>query len=151
VSVFDGSDEDLSFAEVLIYMAERVSWPTEIHKRHAVAAIRAEFGLELPEPDNERNLNDSRDVTLRNQDAELADLNKRLAMAEKRREVAEAERDAERAEREASSAAQVVPGGSVPAAWVEPVLSAEDDTKDGAPAETVFDAKGDAKAPKKKS
>ena len=123
MSVFDGSDDPATFGEVLVYMAERIPWGTEHQKTAAMRVIRAEFDMTLPEPEVPRDLQDSRDNTIRSQEAELAELRKRVELAELRKQAVEAERDAERAEE--GQAAQKDPAevprdtSATPAAWAD--------------------------------
>lgn len=128
MSVFDGSDDELTYAEALLAIAERVSWGTEHQKIAAMRAIQREFDMVPPEPAVPTHLQDSRDITLRNQDTELAELRKRLDAAELRKQVAEAERDAVQAEADSARTAQVTP-----AAWAD---KASADTETAKSAET---------------
>jgi hypothetical protein len=77
-NIFDGSDEPLSYQQAFVMMAQQISWPTEAIQTQVVRAIQAEKGLLPPEPDHIRNYADPRDVTLRQQDDELAALRKQL-------------------------------------------------------------------------
>lgn len=120
VSVFDGTEDEPTFGEVLVYMAERISWATEHQKNAAVRAIQKEFDMVPPEPDSVTNPHDARDITIRNQDNELAELNKRLELAERRRQVAEAEKAAAESELSNQRSAQTDTAFGRPAAWDNP-------------------------------
>lgn len=130
MSVFDGSDDDLTFAEALLAIAERTPWATEHQKTAAKRAIQQEFDMVPPEPEVPKHLQDSRDVTIRNQDTELVELRKRVELANARREAAEAERDAKDAELRNATETNAV---KMPAAWSDP---AGVDTETAKPAET---------------
>jgi hypothetical protein len=93
--LFDGSDDDLTYGQALVELAKVGLFRTEQHRDEVVRAIQVEHDLVPPEPDVIANLSDPRDITLRNQDAEIAALK------------AELERRNQAAEREAANAAQI--------------------------------------------
>lgn len=88
MSRFDGSDEELTLGGALVEMATRIAWQTEEMQNEVIRAIRAEFGIEVPEPDHSANVADSRDLTLRQQDDEIAALRKKLERADLEKELA---------------------------------------------------------------
>lgn len=90
MSIFDGSDKELTFGEALCAIAERVSWPTEAHGIAALRAVQREYDLLPPEPDRKALYNDSRDLTLADQDLEIAKLKKDLEAAKLREQIATA-------------------------------------------------------------
>lgn len=82
MSLLDGTKDELTAEDAFIAMAERISWPTEAHQAEVVAALRKRFDMELPAPDVAADLQDSRDVTLRNYEAELETLRADKAKAD---------------------------------------------------------------------
>lgn len=91
MSVFDGTDEPLSFEQALCEMAVRVAWPTEKHATEALRAIQGQFDMLPPEPDALATVADARDITLIQQDRALADKDRQLAEMRQRVEAAELE------------------------------------------------------------
>ena len=133
MSVFDGSDDPATFPEVLLCMAERIPWGTEHQKVASMRVIRQEFGMTIPEPEVPKDLQDSRDNTIRNQDAELAELRKRVELAELRKQAAEAERDAalsEQANTAKATPAELPPPAATPAAWADQAPTEKDKPAD---------------------
>lgn len=99
MSLFDGSDNELTYPEALIEIAQRVSWATEAHQVQVVHALRKHFDM-LPEAPEKPYYADARDQTISNYEAEL----ERLRKAEKQREADAAELEQLRKEKADSEA-----------------------------------------------
>lgn len=89
--LFDGEDKPLTYGQALVALAQQVSWPTEKHRAEVVRAIQTEHDLVPAEPDRKTLYNDPRDLTLAQQDDEIASLKRRLEKAELEAKVAAAE------------------------------------------------------------
>lgn len=93
--LFDGSDDELTYEQALVLMAEQISWPQEAIQVQVVTAIRKAKNLSLPEPDLPPTM-DERDKALRQQDQVIADMQRELAQLRKTEELRQ-ELDAARA------------------------------------------------------
>lgn len=93
-NLYDGSDDPLAYGQALVILAQRPGlFANESEQRAVVAAIQGEHGLTPPEPDAVANPSDPRDVTLREQDAELDRLRAELARRDKADQESQAKAD----------------------------------------------------------
>jgi hypothetical protein len=80
MSIFDGSPDELTYGGALCEIVVRTSWPSEAHQAAALRAVQTEHGLLPAESEDPAALTgDSRDLTLKSQDAQIADLKAQLA------------------------------------------------------------------------
>lgn len=78
-NIYNGSDDDLTFGEALIVLAQHVSFRSEQVGIEVEDAIRREFNMVRPAPDVLGNLADPRDQTLISQDEKIRALEAELA------------------------------------------------------------------------
>lgn len=130
MSLFDGGPDDLTYGQALLEIADRISWPTELHKRAALRAIQIEHDLVPPDPDVIA-LTDPRD-------AELAEL--RASVAKLRAAEATAAKDAEFARLQAEVESLTAPPAAPPA--VVPGTSESTDPGEPTPAKSSSKGRG---------
>jgi hypothetical protein len=84
--LFDGSEDELTYEQALVLMAEQISWPKESTQVQVVTAIRKAKNLALPEPDLPPTMDD-RDKAIRAQDQVIEAMQRELAQLRKTEEL----------------------------------------------------------------